>query len=117
MKKLIFICAAIFAATLTVNAQNADRKWSIGLYGGANQYAGDLGCGFYRFDKGFYGMGQLTVSRYINRFIDISLLGNYGNMGYSKDTDSTFKTSLLHVNLNIHFKFLGNDKNAKSPIV
>jgi len=110
MKKLIILCVILLSATYIADAQNADRKWSIGLYGGANQYAGDLGNGFYRFDKGFYGMGQLTFSRYINRFIDISLLGNYGNLGYSKDTDSTFKSSLLHINLNFRFKFLGNDK-------
>jgi len=116
MKKLIILCVFLLAASYIVDAQNADRKWSIGLYGGANQYAGDLGNGFYRFDKGFYGMGQLTFSRYINRFLDVSLLGNYGNLGYSKDTDSTFKVSMLHMNLNMRFKFLGSDKKF-SPYI
>ncbi|HOY30442.1 MAG TPA: OmpA family protein [Bacteroidales bacterium] len=117
MKKLIILCLIVFAAAYSSTAQTADRKWSVGLYGGTNQYAGDLGNGFYRCDKGLYGMGQLTFSRYINRFFDVSLLGNYGVMGYDKDMDSVFHTTFLHGNINIRLKFLGNDSYKLSPYI
>lgn len=53
MKKLVILCVIFLTAAFTMNAQTVDRKWSVGLYGGANQYAGDWGNGFYRLIKGF----------------------------------------------------------------
>ncbi len=117
MKKIILLSAVLLLAVFTTSAQTVDRKWSVGLYGGFNQYTGDRGCGFYRFDKGLYGMGQITFSRYLNRFFDVSILGNYGTMGYDKDIDSAFHTTMLHGNINIRFKFLGNDKYKVSPYI
>jgi len=117
MKKLIILCVIFLTAAFTLNAQTVDRKWSVGLYGGANQYAGDLGNGFYRFDKGFYPMGQLTVSRYMNRFFDVFLMGNYGTMAYSRKTEDVFKTTMLLGTINIRLKFLGNDSYKLSPYI
>jgi len=116
MKKLFIIIAILLMGYHYSGAQTADRKWSVGIHGGLNQYNGDLGFGFYRFNKGTFGFGQLSFSRYINRFLDISLVGNYGQMGYKNDI-SSFKNSMLHFNLNIRLKFIGNDKHKVAPYI
>lgn len=79
MKKifvLLFLCAG------SLGAQNYDHKWSVGVHGGFMQYRGDLGNGFYRFSKAFYGHGGVSLSRYLNRHWDASLLVTRGVVGF-----------------------------------
>ncbi|MBK7389876.1 MAG: hypothetical protein IPI23_12660 [Bacteroidetes bacterium] len=45
--------------------QTIDKKWNIGFHGGAEQYNGDLGNGFYKTDLPFYGFGGVSFSRYL----------------------------------------------------
>ncbi len=115
MKKTIILSIVLLAVVCSTNGQTADRKWSVGLHGGSSQYCGDQGQGFYRFDKGFYGFGGLSVSRYLGRFFDLTLEGNYGGIGYSKSTNSLFHSSLLFTDVTARFKFLGNDQHKLAP--
>ncbi|HNX08207.1 MAG TPA: OmpA family protein [Bacteroidales bacterium] len=118
MKKLLIICVIFLGMAYISNAQTADRKWSIGLHGGLTQYSGDLGQSFYMANKGAYGFGGLSFSRYLNRFLDISLMGNYGTVGYKeKESDEFFSGNMIHTNINIRLKFLGNDKYKLSPYI
>jgi len=117
MKKLFMIIAILLMGYHYSGAQTADRKWSVGIHGGAEQYWGDQGHGFYRFDKGFYGFGGLSVSRYLGNFFDITLQGTYGTIGYAKSTNSLFHSSLIFTDLTARFKFLGNDNAKVSPYI
>ena len=118
MKKLIIICVIFLGMAYISNAQTVDRKWSIGLHGGLTQYDGDLGRSFYWVDKGAYGFGGLSFSRYLNRFLDISLMGNYGTVGYKEnDSKNFFKGNMMHLNMHFRLKFVGNDKHKLSPYI
>jgi OmpA-OmpF porin, OOP family len=123
MKKLFILSIIVFAASYSISAQTADKKWSIGIHGGLNQYNGDLGNGFYAFEDGNYGMFGINASRYLNRFFDLSITGNYGKVGIAEDdgivTNPTksFLANMLHMNLNLRFKFLGNDNYKLSPFI
>lgn len=92
MKKLIVTAFALMFTVTTLMAQNADRKWGIGFWGGKNEYNGELGNGMFEFHKAFYGFGGLSVSRYLNQSFDLTLLGTYGHYGYT--VDNTYNTFL-----------------------
>jgi len=117
MKKLFIIMMILLAGCFSTKAQTADRKWNISLHGGSEQYWGDQGHGFYRFDKGFYGFGGLSVSRYLCNFFDLTLQGTFGSIGYAKSTNPVFHSSMLLTDLTARFKFLGNDKAKLSPYI
>ena len=89
--------AAILLGT-TVFGQSEDRKWAVGIHGGANQYNGDLGNGFYSFDQAFYGFGALSLARYLTPHLDVVLHGAYGEVGHLSDAGH-FRDRLLHMNL------------------
>jgi OmpA-OmpF porin, OOP family len=111
MKKVILIFACIFAMANT-NAQTQDRKWSIGLHGGATQYNGDLGNDFYKTNMPFYGFGGLSVSRYLGSHFDISLLATKGTIGYNRD-NGNFKSQFTSTLLNFRFNILGPNSSVR----
>ncbi|MBL0048236.1 MAG: OmpA family protein [Bacteroidetes bacterium] len=106
-KKLIILTACI-AFTLSTKAQTEDKKWSIGLHGGANQYQGDLGKGFYKGNQALYGFGGISFSRFINRHLDANLLFTKGELGFKGDT-SSFQTGFSTVTANVRFNILSSD--------
>jgi OmpA-OmpF porin, OOP family len=75
----IFFLLALGGA---LNAQSEEHKWNIGIHGGAHQYMGELGNGWYSFNQAYYGLGGLSVSRYLSRHFDVSILGTRGEMGH-----------------------------------
>lgn len=105
MKKLIVIsvCLAILSI---VNAQTIDKKWNIGLHGGLTQYNGDLGNDFYKTDAGTYGMGGLSVSRYIAKHFDVNMMVTKGIVG-SDHTSGNFKQNVTTATVNFRFNVLG----------
>jgi OmpA-OmpF porin, OOP family len=110
MKKLLFVvCACIMM--LAASSQNSEKRWSVGIHGGRNQYAGDLGSGFYRFDRAFYGHAGFSVSRYLTRHFDASLFFTRGEMGYQKEGISDpvlpngFLVRLTTANLLLRYNF------------
>ena len=108
MKKLLLmvICAAFTSNTI---AQTIDKKWNIGLHGGAEQYNGDLGNGFYKSDAPFYGFGGLSFSKYLSSNFDLNLLFTKGEVGYKNDTVS-FRTGFSTVSFNVRFNITGPTK-------
>ncbi|MBL0342309.1 MAG: OmpA family protein [Bacteroidetes bacterium] len=106
MKKLIQLLCILFMIPIITNAQTIDKKWNIGFHGGAQQYNGDLGNGFYKTDMPFYGFGGLSFSRYIGSHLDANLLFTKGEVGYVKDS-SKFHSGLSTVTLNLRFNLLG----------
>lgn len=104
MKKLLFIIACL-ALAIAVNAQTIDKKWNIGLHGGATQYKGDLGNDFYKTDMAFYGMGGVSVSRYIASHFDLNLFATKGTVGYNRESGS-FKRNISTATINFRFNIL-----------
>lgn len=107
MKKLLIICSCLALALIT-KAQTADKKWNIGLHGGAMQYNGDLGNGFFKTDQALYGFGGISFSRYIASRFDINLLVTKGEIGHVSDT-GRFRSGLTTGTLNIRFNILKSE--------
>ena len=114
MKKLLFVCICV-ALTFASNAQTIDKKWNIGLHGGATQYKGDLGSDFYKTDMAFYGMGGISVSRYIMSHFDLNFLATKGTFGYNRESGN-FKRDVTTATLNFRFNIL-NPESFLIPYV
>ncbi|UAY51222.1 OmpA family protein [Ferruginibacter albus] len=112
MKKLLLGCLCILSA-VAINAQTEDKKWNIGLHGGATQYEGDWGNDFYKTNTGFFGFGGLSVSRYLGKHLDISFLATRGIVG-SKHDSINFKNNLSTISLNLRFNIL-SPRHAVRP--
>ena len=106
--KLILFALLSFACLIHAGAQTADKKWNIGLHGGAMQYKGDLGNDFYTTNKAFYGFGGVSVSRYLGTHLDLSVLVTHGEIGYL-DNVSHFRQQLSTLTGNFKFNFFGPD--------
>jgi len=106
MKKLlvVFTCLVL---TLIVNGQTIDKKWNVGLHGGISQYNGDLGNAFYTSDLS-YGLGGISVSRYIGRNFDFNMLVTKGTVGYNVGSETgNFNSGFTSALLNFRFNILG----------
>ncbi|MCE3229837.1 MAG: OmpA/MotB domain protein [Bacteroidetes bacterium] len=99
MKNVLFCFICLFALS-TVKAQTEDRKWNVGGHTGYTQYSGDLGQGFYAFDQAAYGFGGLSVSRYLTKRLDASLLMTVGQAGYLAPRDYSIEKTVPY-NFNI----------------
>lgn len=107
MKKLLFVLICL-SFVLGVRAQTADKKWNIGFHGGAMQYSGDLGNGFYKTQTTFYGFGGISISRYIGNRIDFSIFLTKGEIGYNSEKGS-FQRQITTGTANFRFNILGAD--------
>jgi len=105
MKKLVLLFTFL-AIIVTSNAQTEDKKWNIGLHGGAIQYKGDLGNDFYNFDMAFYGFGGLSVSRYIGTHFDLNLLVTKGVTGFNQP-GGYFNKNFTSALVNFRFNMFG----------
>jgi OmpA-OmpF porin, OOP family len=107
---LLQVVALVSALTQSTRAlaQTADKRWSIGLHGGAMQYKGALGNDFYSTNKAFHGFGGLSVSRYLSRHLGVSALYTQGDIGYSDDV-SYFHQQISTITINFRFNFFGPD--------
>lgn len=103
--KRFILFSACLSNAIFANAQTEDKKWSIGLHGGASQYQGDLGKGFYKGNQALYGFGGISLSRYITKHLDANLLFTKGELGHKGDT-SSFQTGFSTVTLNVRFNLL-----------
>lgn len=90
--------------------QNADQKWSIGLFGGKTEYKGDIGNGFFKYQP-FYQLGGLAINHYLNPSFDIGIQGETGAYGFMKPyvrsflSDKTDGSLLLRYKLNNGYIF------------
>ncbi|MCD6065810.1 MAG: OmpA/MotB domain protein [Bacteroidetes bacterium] len=81
MKKILLLCTYC-SLLFTASAQTDDKKWNVGLHGGAIQYSGDIGSSFYTTDQAWYGFAGLSVSRYLGKHFDASLFFTRGETGF-----------------------------------
>ena len=96
------------ACTFNTKAQTEDKKWNVGLHGGAMQYNGDLGRDWYKTDKTMYGFGGISVSRYLNSHLDLTALYTRGTLGF--DSGNTgFKSDFSSVSMNLRFNFFNSE--------
>ena len=107
MKKILLVIVGL-AFAISINAQTADKRWNIGLHGGATQYNGDLGSNFYKFDQAFYGFGGLSLTRLVGNRLDISLLMTKGETGYMGDI-GRFRQQFTTGTINFRFNLIGAD--------
>lgn len=105
MKKLLLICTCL-ALTIITNAQTQDKKWNIGLHGGATQSNTDFKNDFYKGNMPFYGFGGLSLSRYLGGHVDLSLLATKGTVGYSTAL-GRYSKDFTTATLNARFHILG----------
>jgi outer membrane protein OmpA-like peptidoglycan-associated protein len=110
MKKLLLVCICL-AITIIASAQTEDKKWNFGLHGGATQYSGSLGSDFYKGHMAFYGVGGISVSRYLSSHLDLSLLVTKGEVGFNHP-EGHFKQDFSSVLLNFRFNLIG----PRSPV-
>jgi OmpA-OmpF porin, OOP family len=101
MKNLLLICICL-SFTFITNAQTEDKKWNIGLLGGASQYKGDLGNDFYKTDMSFYGLGGISVSRYLGKYFDLNLTATKGKIGFNRPS-GRFLNDVTTATLNLKY--------------
>lgn len=90
MKKLTGLLLLTILLLPALEAQTIDNKWSLGLYGGKNEYNGDLGNAFGDFNKAFYGFGALQLNRYLSPSFDLGLNASFGDYGYYNQPTANF---------------------------
>jgi len=107
MKKKILLLIGVMSIGLFVSAQTVDSKFAIGLYGGKNEYYGQLGNDIYNFSKAFYGFGGLSLATYASPSFDFGIFGNYGDYGYyvSNGPLNNFWGQKYEGTLYAHYKF------------
>ncbi|WP_375437143.1 OmpA family protein [uncultured Hymenobacter sp.] len=106
MRHLLTISTALgltlLAAAPKAQAQSADRKTAISLYGSAYQYKGNYGSDFWKWDRNFYGPG-ISINRYIARGFDIGLQADYAELKSEALGGSTYFTNNI-VNIALPLK-------------
>ncbi|WP_077068278.1 OmpA family protein [Hymenobacter terrenus] len=84
-------------------AQNADRKTAVSLYGSAYQYKGSLGSDFWKWDRNYYGPG-ISINRYLTPGLDLGLQGSYVELKGNQSAATFFNTNVVNVNLALKLK-------------
>ncbi len=103
MKKLLlFICIAV---ALNSNGQTADKKWNIGLHAGLSQYNGSIANDFYKTDMGTFGVGGISISRYLGQHFSLDFISHKGRIGVERPT-GTFRSSFTSLLMNVRYNFL-----------
>ena len=108
MKKLTSLFLTCLFSLQLVMAQTVENKWSLGLFGGKNEYSGDLGNAIGDFGKAYYGFGALQLNRYLSPSFDIGLNASFGHYGYYKSPTERLLGKKLDPALLLSYK-LNND--------
>ena len=117
MKKLILVLCICLGFTLSSNAQTEEKKWNIGLHGGLTQYNGDLGRDWYETTNTAYGFGGLSISRYLGKLFDVSVLLSKGTIGYNNGTTAGFKSDFNAASINLLFNMVAPEYIIRPYVV
>jgi len=101
MKRIKIIILALLFGTISF-AQTSENPWSVGVNFNPKEYKGDLGDSYFKFKNLNLNPG-LTVSRYVNDFLDVNLGANYGEYSYSSELGS-FSSNVLDLGLKARIK-------------
>ena len=107
MKKLLLLILTILFMSSS-RGQTVDKKWNIGLHGGAAQYNGDLGNDFYKSGHAFYGFGGISFSRYLGNRLDVMAFITKGEIGFSRE-NAYFRQQINTGTINFRFNVLGDE--------
>ncbi|MDF7813371.1 OmpA family protein [Hymenobacter sp. YC55] len=119
MRHLLTISTALgltlLAAAPKAQAQSADRKTAISLYGSAYQYKGNYGSDFWKWDRNFYGPG-ISINRYITRGLDIGLQADYAELKSEALGGPTYFTNnIVNIALPIKLKLAFKEDAVVQP--
>ncbi|MFY7964696.1 MAG: OmpA family protein [Chitinophagaceae bacterium] len=103
MKKLLLLIC--IASALNSNAQTADKKWNIGVHAGLTQYNGSIGNDFYKTDMGTFGVGGISISRYLGQHFAVDFISHKGRIGVERPT-AIFRSSFTSLLLNVRYNLL-----------
>lgn len=130
MRRLLLFCSFVFTFGSNLQAQNNQHKWALGINFGISEYSGDLGNGFFKTDlKGYNvytddGSGLdkqrprmlgLSVSRFINKNLDVQADLIVGRTGYYLNLDYYFFTGFTTADIIAKWKFVGNEAHRFQP--
>src|SRR5690606_30609354 len=77
-----FAFVFLLSANTEVQAQNADQRTNLQLYGSALQYKGDLGNNWWKSKMGWGG--GVSLNQYLSPSFDAGLHLSYGNTEFSR---------------------------------
>jgi outer membrane protein OmpA-like peptidoglycan-associated protein len=100
---LTFALALLATRPVSVVAQTAERRTSIGLNGSVLQYQGDLGSDYWKFNNSQYAPG-LAINQYLTRGLDLHTQLFYGQLKGQQSALTYFATTLVNANLGFKFK-------------
>lgn len=87
MKLRNCLLAVLVVISTILSAQTESNRFAVGLYGGLNEYNGDLGNGMFKF-KDFYPLGALSLSTYVSPSFNLGVLGSFGKYGFKSINDA-----------------------------
>jgi outer membrane protein OmpA-like peptidoglycan-associated protein len=103
MKKLTFLMLCLF---LTINlwSQSAERPIAVGVNLGVNQFWGNAGNAFMKFDP-LNTMVGISGRLYADNNFDYSLNADFGKIGFKRDGIELFNGNIQMVSFKAHYKF------------
>ena len=120
MKKFVLLPLFLLMFSFSF-AQNAENKWSIGVFGGKTEYNGDYGNGFLDFNKAFYPIGAISLNWYLCRSFDMGIFTSYGEYGYWKDSQHNFLGNKADASLLLTYKlangYIVNENATVAPFI
>jgi len=114
-KPLLFTIA--FTLSIGLLAQTPDRKWGVGIKGGSQQYNGDIGNGFYKFDQALYAFGGISISRNLSEKLDFYISATTGDLGYVDNADRKFLSKMSQFNFNLKLNMFKYDEHTLRPFI
>jgi len=120
MKKILYVLMFTLLGFTTVYAQTKEKPWNLGLYYGRSEYDGDLGSGFFQFNKAFYGYGHVSMSRYLNSWFNLAVNGSYGGHGfYEEDNQDAvrFGAHKTYGDIQVQFNFIEKESAFFRPYI
>jgi hypothetical protein len=109
--KQVFTLLLLSFFIVNAEGQTKERKWNLGILGGFNVYAGDLGNSMTNFTIDAIAqnpIGGITFSRFLSPSFNISVMSTIGSFGYYKDNVTIFKGNMLHGNIHLKYKLNNN---------
>ncbi len=126
--KIALLGLGLVAAAESSQAQTADKKMGLSLYGSLLQYRGDLGSNYWDNNlRDFPYGGGVTLSRYVSKGFDLNLSANYSKLrfplaqnafaGTGAVTGNRFDARVWSYGLGFKFKLPLEDKFFVHPYI
>jgi len=97
MKNKLLI--ALMVLSVYGTAQTADKRNNISIGGGKESYNGHLGNSWFNLSEEWYGFGNISYSRYLNKSFDAMLNASTGDIGRCRDDDASLSVLNLYARM------------------